>query len=185
MTLSRSLKLLAAVVIAAASLSVGAVALTAGATGASPTYYACLKSKAGTLSKVGATAPTCPNGSQVISWDAAGPAGPPGADGTGVTSTALTSGDPNCADGGSAFLSVSGTTYACNGADGSDGAPGAPGATGADGKTVLSGTTTPSIYATADVGDFYLCTGGYQGNVAVRPPANICWHVLLLRAAIV
>jgi len=177
MTLSRSLKLLAAVVVAVTGLSVGAVALTAGATGTSTTYYACLKAKAGTLSKVGTTAPVCPKGSQVISWDSAGPAGPPGVDGTSVTSTALPSGDPNCADGGSAFLSISGATYACNGADGAPGATGATGAPGADGKTVLSGTTTPSIYATADVGDFYLDTATvvlYGPATAITPCLFLC-----------
>jgi hypothetical protein len=41
--------------------------MTAGASTPSTTYYACLK--AGKLSKVGTTSPTCPKGAMVISWE--------------------------------------------------------------------------------------------------------------------
>jgi Collagen triple helix repeat (20 copies) len=57
-----------------------------------------------------------------------------GANGQSVTSTQLGSGDPNCPNGGSSFLSTSGTTFACNGATGAAGAPGSPGAPGANGS---------------------------------------------------
>jgi hypothetical protein len=52
-----------------------AAAVTAGASGTS-TYYACLK--AGKLTKVGASAPTCVAPATQISWNSQGP---PGADG--------------------------------------------------------------------------------------------------------
>lgn len=41
--------------------------MTAGATTPNTTYYACLK--AGKLTKVGTTSPTCPKGASVISWE--------------------------------------------------------------------------------------------------------------------
>jgi len=40
------------------------------------TYYACLK--AGKLTKVGTTSPSCPKGATVISWNSTGPRGPAG-----------------------------------------------------------------------------------------------------------
>ena len=49
----------------------------------------------------------------------AGPAGADGKDGVSVTSAALASGDTNCPNGGSKFMSANGTTFACNGADAS------------------------------------------------------------------
>jgi type VI protein secretion system component Hcp len=66
--------------LAAGSLGVGmTLALSAGASGSSTTYYACLKS--GKLSAVGTVAPTCGGTATQISWDAQGPAGAPGAQG--------------------------------------------------------------------------------------------------------
>ncbi len=60
-----------------------------------------------------------------------GPPGPPGKDGTngkdGVSVTsAVEPPGTNCPNGGSAFTSVSGTTYACNGAKGDPGTGGGP-----------------------------------------------------------
>jgi hypothetical protein len=78
----------------------------------------------------GDTGPTGPAGPKGDTGDPgpAGPVGPPGADGApgkdgaSVTSTSLNTGDPNCPNGGSAFTSTNGTTYACNGKDGTSGA---------------------------------------------------------------
>lgn len=99
----------------------------------------------GNLKVVGAL--PCPKGYTELSWNRVGPKGdrgptgpagqrgPTGADGrrgptgavgatgtsgTSVTSQALAAGNANCPQGGSAFTSATGTTYACNGADGSD-----------------------------------------------------------------
>jgi hypothetical protein len=89
-------------------------------------YNGCLKS--GSISNVTispAPAPTCGRGAVPISWNQTGPPGQNGTNGTNgvsVTSTALTTGDPHCPDGGSSFTSSNGTTYSCNGADGSDAA---------------------------------------------------------------
>jgi hypothetical protein len=63
--------------VVASGLTLGVQAL---ATGTSATYYACLK--AGILSKVGTTTPTCGKGSKVISWNSQGPAGPKGQKGS-------------------------------------------------------------------------------------------------------
>jgi hypothetical protein len=62
------------------------------------------------------TALPCPKGYTPLAWNQVGDPGAPGQDGMSVTSEALNKDDPNCPAGGSAFTSVSGTTYACNGA---------------------------------------------------------------------
>jgi Collagen triple helix repeat (20 copies) len=62
----------------------------------------------------GATGPQGPTGQKGDRGDT----GDRGADGASVTSAALAVGDPNCPSGGSAFTSISGITYACNGRDG-------------------------------------------------------------------
>jgi hypothetical protein len=72
---------------------------------------------------------SCSKGQAQVTWSQTGPQGPPGTNGTNgtngtsVTSTALSPGDANCPTGGSSFTSVSGTTYACNGAQGLPGSP--------------------------------------------------------------
>jgi hypothetical protein len=50
-----------------------------------------------------------------------GGAGTNGRDAQGVTVIPLPSGDPNCPSGGVRIVSVSGTSYVCNGAQGSPG----------------------------------------------------------------
>jgi type VI secretion system secreted protein Hcp len=79
--LTRTMKVTA---VAAALVLVAAVgttaAITAGATGTGPSYFACLKS--GRLSSVGTNAPTCPSGGTQISWDAQGPPGTTGSTGS-------------------------------------------------------------------------------------------------------
>ena len=95
---------------------------------------------AGTQGPAGAIGPTGPQGLM----GPAGPAGAAGADGQSVTGTTLLPGDPTCPKGGSKFTSVSGDTYACNGAPGSTGPIGPPGPTGASGPS-LTLLATPSI----------------------------------------
>ncbi len=83
MTPSKTLKLTVAAVVATALLSVGVtVAVTAGATGSNPTYYACLNG--GKLSSVGTTTPTCTSPATLISWNQTGPAGATILSGTGA-----------------------------------------------------------------------------------------------------
>jgi uncharacterized protein YjbI with pentapeptide repeats len=60
------------------------VVVVAGASGANTTYYACLTTTR-TLIKVGTVSPNCKNGSQLISWNSAGPQGPPGVQGPSGT----------------------------------------------------------------------------------------------------
>ncbi len=98
---------------------------------------------------------TCPKGTTAISWNQAGPTGPTGATGpagiqgptgltgaqgpsglpgaagaagapgTGASVAPLSSGDPNCANGGASIADGSGrTAFACNGALGPEGPPG-------------------------------------------------------------
>jgi len=84
MRIPRSIVLLAVGVIAGATIVTGvAVSLTAGASGSSITYYACLKS--GRLTHVGGTAPTCSSTATPISWSSVGPQGPPGTNGSNGT----------------------------------------------------------------------------------------------------
>jgi hypothetical protein len=114
----------------------------------SNTYTGCLR--AGQISnvKIG-TSPTspCVRSAVEISWSEQGP---PGADGTSVTTTALDVGDSNCPNGGVRIDSASQPAYVCNGANGQDGAPGPPGAPTLDG---LDGTecTFAGFPATTDV----------------------------------
>jgi len=74
---------------------------------------------------------------------APGPVGPQGADGPAgesVVAVVLNVGDPDCANGGSKFISGDGSTaFACNGVAGATGATGAPGAPGAQGPQGLQG----------------------------------------------
>ena len=63
----------------------------------------------------------CRNNELAIQWNQQGAPGQEGDDGISVTSTPLGTGDANCPNGGSSFTSVSGTTFACNGANGTAG----------------------------------------------------------------
>ncbi len=82
MSLPRTLRVAVAAAVAGAALAVGAVALTAGATGTNATYFACLKG--GTLSNVGTKVPTCASPATEISWNQTGPAGATILSGTGA-----------------------------------------------------------------------------------------------------
>ncbi len=77
MKIPRSAVLVLVSLVAGAILAAGVTAaVTAGASGTSSTYFACLRS--GTLTRVGVTRPACPNGATVISWNSVGPRGPQG-----------------------------------------------------------------------------------------------------------
>ena len=77
---------------------------------------------------------------------APGPVGPQGAEGpagASVIAVVLNTGDSNCANGGSKFISGDGTnTFACNGASG---APGAQGLPGEPGKSVVVDTSAAGV----------------------------------------
>jgi hypothetical protein len=111
---------------------------------------------------------SCPRGTTAISWNQQGPQGPAGqngANGQSVTSTALASGDPNCANGGASFTSVSGTTYACNGAPGQQGMPG-PSTAGLAGLSaeIISATATGSAQVLCPANEPYALGGGAQAG---------------------
>ena len=83
---------------------------------------------------------------------APGPVGPQGADGPAgesVVAVVLNVGDPDCANGGSKFISGDGSTaFACNGATGATGATGAQGPQGLQGEPgegVVIDTTAPGL----------------------------------------
>ena len=102
----------------------------AGSTGATGS-----QGQAGAKGDTGATGQPGPKGDQGLKGDQGTPGTPGlpgtngtnGTNGTSVTSAALSAGDTNCPDGGSSFTAVSGTTYACNGAQGPKGDTGATG----------------------------------------------------------
>jgi hypothetical protein len=70
------------------------------------------------LNIIDSSSASCSNHQTPILWSQTGP---PGTNGTSVTSTSVSRGDANCANGGSKFTAANNNiTYACNGA------PGAP-----------------------------------------------------------
>jgi outer membrane protein assembly factor BamB len=96
----------------------GAWALASSSDG---TITVCVSHHGGGLYK----ARRCAKHDRKLKWNRAGPkgdagpkgaTGPAGAPGQSVTSSSLSTGDANCPDGGTRFTSVSGATYACNGA---------------------------------------------------------------------
>jgi len=129
--------------------------------------------------------PCSPQATQ-ITWSQTGPQGLPGppgtpgtngtngTNGTSVTSTALSSGDPNCPNGGSQFTAaLNNVTYACNGAQGPTGATGPSGSDPtADAFVGKFGTNTN----TASSASGAECTIGQillsAGPLAVGLPAN-------------
>ena len=98
-----------------------------------------------------------------------GPAGPKGDTGAGtpgisVLSAPLTSGSLDCPNGGSQFTSVSGTTFACNGAAGAPGGQGIQGLKGDKGNPGIQGQPgTPCPSAAKQVFD---ATGALVGDLA-------------------
>lgn len=103
-----------------------------------------------------------------------------GTDGTSVSSTPLAVNDANCSNGGSAFTSANGTTYACNGAPGPAGPPGSGSLVSYYFQSVptrlpYTGGELPA-YAKCNAGDF-ATGGGYQfspdGNLAISVIASI------------
>lgn len=97
-----------------------------------------------------------------------GPAGPPGNDGVGVAIMSIEVGDPNCPYGGTAFTSVSATTYACHGVPGP-----APGAAGhyvrSDGMSWASSTIAPEDLPIIPDGRI---TGTYHSAVVFENSEN-------------
>ena len=151
-------RFLSAAMIGMGVLLVGGIAVVADSP--SVTFFACL-TPGGTLHQVttdAAQQPVClPNETAVI-WNQVGPQGPAGPQGlqgiqgppgqngvNGTNGVSVTSGPAStlsCPNGGSAFVSVSGTTYACNGAPGKDGANGTNGTNGTNGNNGVSVTST-------------------------------------------
>ena len=98
-----------------------------------------------------------------------GEIGATGVPGQSVTATALMPGDANCANGGTAFVSASGTTYVCNGA------------AGAARQSVTSATLglgSPSCANggsafTSESGTTYACNGA-KGDTGPAGPGFTC-----------
>ena len=93
----------------------------------SPKVLKSLKGANGQKGVAGANGAPGPGGSQGPAGSqgpggAQGPAGPggsTGANGVSVTATKLSTGNKECADGGSEFAAANGKTFACNGKEGS------------------------------------------------------------------
>jgi len=150
-----------------------AVAFTAGlgdslasnATGSSQTYFACLK--AGALSKVGTTAPTCVSPAKQISWNSEGPTGNTGATGAiGATG----------ADGANNYLLAQENGYqgtltewlaSLVGPTGATGTAGPAGPTGPQGPVGPS-PTTPIFITVGAGGTFSFQDGNLNLNVLCR-----------------
>jgi hypothetical protein len=69
--------------------------------------------------------------------------GPKGDSGESVIAVSLVAADPNCPTGGAQFTSISGASFACNGADGSQGPQGPSGPIGPQGAAGPQGATGP------------------------------------------
>jgi hypothetical protein len=110
---------------------------------------------------VGAVGPPGPTGAP----GAPGAQGPVGLAGQSVVGSSEPPG-PNCASGGSAFASASGTVYACNGAPGATGGLGSTGPQGIAGQSVVGSSEPPgpncgyggSAFASS-AGVTYACNG--------------------------
>ena len=115
----------------------------------------------------------CNKNQKEATWNQQGPPGDDGndgADGVSVTSTALSSGDPNCPSGGSKFTAANdNVTYACNGLQGETGETGAAGPSAAstnygDGfHTIADGTTQTVASVTVPAGK-YIISGAVQAT---------------------
>jgi hypothetical protein len=112
----RALRLLGAAV-AVAGLGAGAaygMSLVRGGAGATGVIEACANGGNGGLRVVANNQTDCHRNETPISWNAVGPAGPPG---VSPTVAQLAAGDPHCAAGGAAITDASGSVaYVCNGA---------------------------------------------------------------------
>jgi hypothetical protein len=76
---------------------------------------------------------SCAKGQTEVKWNQTG---------SSVTSSPLSVGSANCPTGGSSFTTLSGTTFACNGAKGDKGDPGTNGTNGTNGANGVSVTST-------------------------------------------
>ena len=94
-----------------------------------PSVLASLKGKAGANGAQGAAGAQGPAGPAGAKGEngAAGANGTAGTNGASVTSTPLGVGNEHCKEGGNAYVSASGPSYACNGKAGKEGAKGATG----------------------------------------------------------
>jgi len=106
-------------------------------------YTACLLKALQTVRLIDTAVPTqrCHDRLETkVTWSQVGPQGPVGLPGKSVTALVVLPGDPNCPEGGTAFLidgAVSG--YACSGRNGVDGLPGPKGDKGDRGETGAAG----------------------------------------------
>jgi hypothetical protein len=178
---------LAVMIIAAAALSLAGGIAYATTRADSSVFTACVHETTGDMRMIDPSLGTssirghCQPNETLVSWNgqgAPGPAGEPGAagapgpagkdgapgadgkDGISVTSETLGAGDPNCPEGGSAFTSASGTTYACNGADGAKGEKGDKGDPGQNGAGFNGVYTSPNgLYSISITNDSAEITG--------------------------
>ena len=155
-------------------VAAGGTIVHAGIPDSSNVYHACVLNGVGTIRLIDPSLPAtsvlshCISGKETaIPWNQQGPPGQPGVagvdgkngtngvDGTSVASSTLAVGDAHCPNGGAQFVSVSGTTYACNGANG---------LSGKDGQDGAPGTSLSSI---SQLNGLSCAIGGGQGTVTV------------------
>ena len=153
------------VVIAAA---VGAGVAYAAIPDGNGVYTACMLNKVGTIRIIDPAAQHCSASLESqITFNAKGQRGDPGTDGVSVSSLAEPKG-ANCANGGSKFTAVNGTSYACNGADG-----GTSHAYTADKRGSFSGFSSEqprSVSVSLPAGS-YILTGSIQ-TMHIQFPLN-------------
>jgi hypothetical protein len=82
----------------------------------------------------------------------------------------------NCATGGVAYISVSGTDYVCNGAVGATGAQGATGSTGAQGPAGPGLAFSGALNATVNAGTYY----AMLNSVSFANSENLIYQVVRL-----
>ena len=142
--------LVVAIVALFAAMSGGAYA-AAHASKAKPLTQAQIIKLIKKYAKSGPAGPQGPAGSNGSNGTNGGNGGP-GNDGQSVTVTNEPAG-ANCATGGKKLVSVSGTSYVCNGA---------AGGAGAKGSSVLNGGGPPDDQLDGSNGDFYIDTNANQ-----------------------
>jgi hypothetical protein len=137
---------------------------------------------------------SCAKGQTQVTWNQTGVKGDKGdpgvngtngtdgTDGVSVTSSSLAVGDANCPTGGSSFTSVSGTTFACNGAKGDKGDPGTNGTSVTSTSLSVGDSNCPdggSSFTSAS-GTTYACNGanGSGGSATAGPTQYLARGVL-------
>jgi hypothetical protein len=176
MRIRKSIAMVAIGLVAGATIATGAtLAMDAGATGTSVTYFGCLK--AGRITKVATVAPTCQSNSTSISWNSQGPQGPPGATGpTGPAGPGAQSGFgqpvavPSGGESASVTLALSAGDYSVTWSIGvampNDGSCGESGGTNV---TALSGGLSSELVSVGTEGGSLTvtCTGNSIGDALV------------------